>query len=322
MALCLVSDRLGLSLARQAARLSAVGGPGVAQALSSYVGDLPPLGPAGGGSTLTRGIVEAFGGIYYYGELEEASLMALAELVVEERYTLSINDRSLFQALEDMATLMHRGWYDQSRRQTLFSQMLGFGATDGLRSRLRSVVDALLRLEQSGRFGPPSGSELVAVELAFAAMLNAIASRGGLGLERAAQVLNGQLRAALAVLGNAALHRMFRVHDMWGLVRALAVSPTGRQPDTTAIVDRAQAGAAIIGWAAGRVREISARDGSLRAALMNDATLLREATRWAMGARALQEPSSPSERAWADPQPGGLRGTDRPRGDGYTGGWA
>lgn len=292
MALCATSDQLGLSLDRQSARLSAAGGPGVSQALSSFIGELPPLSPGGTGNALTRGIVEAFGGLYYYGELEEASLMALAELVVEERMSLRITDRTLFQALEDMATLINQGWYDQARRDAIFAQMLGFGSDNDIRLQLGSVVEALTQFDQSRVYGQASQREVAAIEFSFGAMLNGMASRGGLGLERAAQVLNGQLRAALAVLGNAELHRIFRVQDMWGLVRTIAITPFGQQPDTTAIVDRAQAGAAIIGWAAGRLGEISARDGRLQATLSNDATLFRQAARWATGARALTTASS------------------------------
>ncbi len=314
MAVCAPSNQLGLSLARQAARLSAAGGPSVVQALSSYIGELPPLDTAGSSSRLTRGMVEAFGGLYYYGELEETSLMALAELVVEERYSLNITDRSLFQSLEDMAAQMDRGWYEQARRNVIFAQMLGFGGANDFRDQIGSVVDAVTRLEQSVRNGTPTLSQVATVEFAFGTMLNTMGSRAGLGLERAAQVLNGQLRASLALLGNTALHRMFQVRDMWELVHTVVVAPQGELSDTASIVDRAQAGAAIIGWAAGRLQEISAHNGSLQGMLMNDAALFRHAARWAMGARTLPRSSAgdgggwQSGSGWSSAQPGGAWG--------------
>lgn len=289
MALCLASDILGRSLAQQASRLLAAGGPDVARALS-FVGDLPPLDQSSGSGQLTQSAIEAYAGLYYYGELELASLIALAELVVEQRFELmaQINDRALLEAMDVMEDQMRRGWYDQVRRGAIFRNMLGLGEAADIRASLTSVVEALARFDQGLRYGAPSQSDGIAVEFAMATFLAAVGSRAGLGLERAAQVLNGQLRQALAILGNAALHRVFRVNDIWQLVRELAVTPDGTQPDVIAIVERAQSGAAIIGWMAGKLPQITARNGSLLPALMNDGTLFRQAARWQMAARGLR----------------------------------
>ncbi|MDJ0994561.1 MAG: hypothetical protein QNI90_13375 [Dinoroseobacter sp.] len=288
MALCLASDILGRSLAHQAARLSATGGPDVARALS-FVGDLPPLESSGAGGALTRSAIEAYASLYYYGELELTSLIALAELVVEQRFELmaQINDRALLEALDVMEDQMRRGWYDQARRETIFRNMLGFGESNDIRASLMSVTEALARFDQSLRFGSTSQADGIAVEFAMASFLAMAGNRVGLGLERASQVLNGQLREALAILGNAALHRAFRVNDIWQLVREVAVTPDGSQPDVTAIVERAQSGAAIIGWMAGRLPQITARNGSLLPILANDGTLFRQSARWQMAARDL-----------------------------------
>ncbi len=294
MSACSTSLALATGLRRRAGRLArAAGRRRAVRSLSNFVGSLPPLGPSGGGARLTQAQVEAFAGLYYYGELETSRLMSVAEIVVEERYTLNLNDRKLFQALEEMADAMDRGWYDGERRAQIFSASLGFDTQDDFRRTLGNVAEALERYDEQSRYGGVSLAPVATVEFAMGAALDQVGRRGRLGLERASQILNSQLRKAIAILGNASLQRLFGARNLWGLVGAIVVDANGLAPDFTTIADRAEAGAGMLGWIAGRINEIRSRDGSIAAHLRNDASLFRHANRWRLAAANLSGVRSP-----------------------------
>lgn len=312
------SQSLALSSALQqcAGRLAQAATHPLTLALSGFVDSLPALNPAGG-NRLTQAQVEAFAGLYYYGELETVQLLAVAELIVEERYTLNLNDRGLFQALENMADAMERGWYDEQRRAQLFSTALGFETGGDIRNKLATVTDALLRYEQNLRYPNSSPGLATSVKFAMAALLDEIRRRGFLGVERASSQLNGQLRSAITILGNSSLQRLFSARDIWGLVGAIIGGAGGQTPAFTETSTRAQTGAAIIGWIAGHIDEIRDDDGPLASRLRNDASLFRYAAQWQQAAQQFLGSSSTANPtgAWQNPP-------SQYQSPGYNRGWA
>lgn len=284
---CAASLALSASLDRRSARLVQAGARQAAALSEDFVGSLPAIGGAApGDGNLTRAQVEAFAGLYYHGELEASGLMTVAELIVEERFTLNLADHGAFQALETMASEMDRAWYGGERRGQIFGHALGFGTQTDFRREFSNLVGALSRFEQESRFGRGSYSPTANVEFAMAAVLDSIGRRGSLGLDRATMVLNNQLRQAISVVGNSAIQQLFNARNLWDLLGVLLDDGQGGRPDFQAISDRAEAGAAVLGWMAQRVAEIRARDGSLAAHLMNDGTLFRRAAQWQMASGA------------------------------------
>lgn len=329
MTRCATSLAAEAVLDRRAARLAQAGVPGtMALSRPDYIGSIPPIGGGGvAGSSVTRSQVEAFGALYYHGELDASGLMTIAELMVEERFTLNIRDRVAFEALEAMATEMNRGWYDAERRNQIFVPTLGFGSGNDVRRALQNLTAALTRYEREISYGPASFDRIVNVDFAMSAMLDTVGRRGSLGLERAATVLNGQLRLALAVVGNTSIQRQFGAREMWDLLGILLDDGSGGRPDFTQISGRAESGAAIFGWIAQRIDQIRRRDGSLSAHLRNDATLFRRAIQWQMSSGDRQSARSgfggaagPNGQT-AAPEPWGGAGY-RDRDTGWGGGWA
>ena len=325
---CATSLAAEAVLDRRAARLAQAGALGtMALSTPDFIGSIPPIGGRGGvGSGVTRSQVEAFGALYYHGELDVSGLMTIAELMVEERFTLNIRDRVAFEALEAMATEMDRGWYDTERRNQIFVPTLGFGSSNDVRRELQHLTAALTRYEREISYGPTSFDPIANVDFAMSAMLDTVGRRGALGLERAATVLNGQLRLALAVVGNTSIQRQFGAREMWGLLGVLLDDGSGHRPNFAQISGRAESGAAILGWIAQRIDVIRRRDGSLSAHLRNDATLFRRANQWQM---SLADRQSAAPGLGGAAPPNGQTAAPAPWGNGYRdrdtgwgGGWA
>ena len=301
---CPVSLALSTALKRAAGRLTRAAGPR-ARSLSGFIGSLPPIGGGSSVSGLTQAQVEAFAGTYYYAELETAGILTVAEMLAEDWLTLGLDDRTLVEKLDAMAMAMRRNWYDADRRAQIFTHTLGFGTGDDFRQQLAALVTALDRYEQEARFGSVPYGPVVQVELAMNAILDGIARRGVPGLEQASRVLNHQLRMATEILGMTALHRRFNARDMWDFLRAVVTLEDGRTPEFSDIADRAEAGAAMLGWIAGRIADIRNKGGQIAPHLANDATLFRHAIRWQMAVSDDSRPTGAGAMVPGTPSQGG-----------------
>ncbi len=308
---CRHSLALFTRLQQYAGRLAQAARHPVSLAQANFIGSLPPISSRGEGR-LSQAQVEAFAGLYYYAELENAHLLSVAELLVEERYSLNLNDRVLFQALEGMADAMDRSWYDGQRRAQLFSATLGFETNNDIRMTLANLSAELLRFEQEMRLS--SFDAASSIEFAMAALLDEIRRRGSLGLERAANQLNGQLRQAITIMGNSTLQRMFNARDLWSLVAAIVSDSTDAVMMFNQAASRAQAGAALIGWVAAHINEIRDNNGVIAPLLQNDASVFRYAAQWQQGAERLS-------LSGGGQTVGGWPSSPVPT-PGYTGGWA
>lgn len=250
---CAVTRSLSHALAVHA-RWLAIGPSGMALALNLPSFDLPPL-PVGGasGRSLTPDQIRAYAALYYYAEIEATGLMQVAELLPAERDTMRITDAELYRKLEDLAREMRGEWYSAERRSLLFRAMLGIGEATSIHSALdpftRTFTEVEGELRRSG--GATSFRIQAAVEMASQALLSFMAGRAAMGLERAAAILNRQLRRVIDLLSSPALLSMFRVNSLWALVRQIAVPmPGGRLPDLGRAVTRATSGSTCLAWLA------------------------------------------------------------------------
>ena len=250
---CAVTRSLSHALAVHA-RWLALGPRGLALALDLPSFDLPPL-PNGGvsGRSLTRGQIRAYAALYYYAEIEATGLMQVAELLPGERDTMRITDAELYRKLEDLARAMRADWYSDERRSLLFRAMLGMGEAISIHSALDPFTLTLTEVEGElrRRGGVSSFRSQAAVETASQALLGFMAGRAAMGLERAAAILNRQLRRVIDLLSTPALLSMFRVNSLWALLRQIAVPPPGgRLPDLGRTVTRATSGSTCLAWLA------------------------------------------------------------------------
>lgn len=287
--ICPLSSAISMALGTHAGWL-AVGPRAMAMGLDDLDLSLPAL-PGGGmsGGALTDAQIRAYAALYYYGELEGTGLMTVAELLAEDRDAMGVRDEALYRALDGLSRAMRGEWYGAERRQMIFGTMLGLGRSDGIQSALGGLCQSIAQFEQTLSYGGSSYGISARLDMSADATLRVITQRAAMGLERAAQLLNHQLRAAIEVMQNPALHRRVGARDMWGFLQAVAVPAQGQLPDLGRAVRRAQSGSALIAALA------SARSsGGLAAHLSRDYGMLRSASDWLMNAPQdmLQQPSS------------------------------
>ncbi|MEM6896873.1 MAG: hypothetical protein AAF576_05805, partial [Pseudomonadota bacterium] len=256
-ALCESSATFGAILEAQARNLQNCGAPPVAAALSVLPVELPPL-QATGPNGLDRVKLESVAALYLYAELETAGLMQLAELIVDERVNLPIRDRDLAKMLDDFATAQSGGWYDGNRRAQVFQQLFDFSGQRDFRRILRLLCEELDKMSQTQNAGAQSHAAR-GVRMVIETLLTDIDRRQIAAVDYTAQVLNRQLRSAVAVLGQGGLHQLYQVRDMWTLVEKLAVSPNGAKPKVSDIVRRGQTGQYLLRWMAQHLAALQAQ---------------------------------------------------------------
>ena len=288
---CPMSRAISMALGAHAGWL-AVGPRAMAMGLSELDLSLPAL-PGGGmsGGTLSADQIRAYAALYYYGELEGTGLMTVAELLAEDRDVMGVRDEALYRALDGLSRSMRGEWYPAERRQMIFGTMLGLERSDGIRAALVNLCQVIAQFEQGMAYGGNNYGMAARLDMAADATLRVITSRAAMGLERAAQLLNHQLRAAIEVMQNPALHRRVGARDMWGFLQAVAVPAQGSLPDLGRAVRRAQAGSALIAALA------TARgQGALASHLAQDYGALRAASDWLMNAPAALPQQQPPQQ--------------------------
>lgn len=277
---CTLTQAVAASLSQHTGWLSR--GP---RALIMGLADLDLSLPAipGGVSAapaFTADQIRAYAALYYYGELEATGLMSVAELLAEERDMLGIQDASLYRQLDALATNMHNEWYPAERRAMVFEAMLGLGRGDGIQPALGRYAATLSQFEKRSRYATSgTARDDAAMRIAGTQVLQVMASRAAMGLERATSLLHRQLTLALEVMRNAALHRRYGARDTWGFLSAVAAPAQGSLPDLSRIVRRAQSGATLLASLVSLLRT-----GSLSALVRDENALLIAAADWQMNA--------------------------------------
>ncbi|WP_299693077.1 hypothetical protein [uncultured Tateyamaria sp.] len=314
VSLCQSALTFGSILEHQARTLQRYGAPVAAAALSVEPVQLPPLHATGPGG-LDRTKLESIAALYMYAELETSGLMQLAELVVEQRVTLPIRDRELSKLLEDFATAQRGGWYDDSRRAQVFQQLFGFSGARDFRKLLRLLSTQLSQMAQARTNGDRQYAAR-GVGMVVEAVLTDMDRRQIASVGHTAQILNRQLRSAVAVLGHPGLHQLYQARDMWSLIEKLAVSPGGVPPKVSDIVRRAQTGQFMLRWLAEHLATLRAQPtkaGDLAAATP---ALFNHADMWLVAAASLTRQSPAPQNP--QPYPAAPTPSYRPPG----GGWA
>ncbi len=219
--------------------------------------NLPPLGPGAGGAVVDRETIEVMAALYFQAELEQTGLIAVAEVITDARFTLEVRDPDTAGALEDFARQMRGNWYPRPLREQLFARTFGYssshssGADNSLNREFEPLFGQLcaaLELYQSQRrWGAPPTGTAARVEFAAQALLANLARRRFGNTLIAAQRIQRQLQAALALLGQPGIQRLFAAQNLWGVIRNILGPDT---PDLARWIERAQSGMRILGWLA------------------------------------------------------------------------
>lgn len=217
---------------------------------------LPPL--AGSGGLLPgAGVLRVVGSLYLHSELEQAGVVAVAELLAGNRYTLGVTGERAARLLEEFARL-GRQWYDRDSRTRLFARLFGLGAAarpgEGrevnreFQQLLANLCGSVVGYGEQFRFRqrPTMAQEALVRQVATDLLVNLGARQYGDTTTAAAQIQE-QLRRAVELLSDEGVGARFAARGMWDVLRKILGRET---PDLGRLITRGQTGQRLFDWLA------------------------------------------------------------------------
>lgn len=218
--------------------------------------DLPSIG-AGGGTIPSAATLRVFASLYLGSELEQAGVVAIAELLVQERYGLPLTDIAGASKLETFATNEHQ-WYPQATRTQLYARLFGSGpaATNDAGTMvnrefvglLGTLCRAVVAFASATLDATSSASEPVVREAATELVGN-LAERALGNTLLAARRLEDQLRAAIDILRDPAICALVGARTLQQAIVAILGSGA---PDVQRLIDAGLNGQKLLEWLADR----------------------------------------------------------------------
>jgi hypothetical protein len=218
--------------------------------------DLPPLLSAVGQVPQAE-TLRVMSAVYFQAELEQAGVIAVAELLAESRRTLDVQSVRVSRKLEEFAERSRHHWYDRSSRNVTFARLFGIGAVANqhegtvnrdFQQRLAMLCLALTNYQRDYRWGQtPGATREAALREAARAMLLNLGPRQYGNLPAAARTIQEQLHVAIDVLNDPDLTALFQGRSMWDVLRAILGDAA---PDLGRLVTRGQAGMRLLQWLA------------------------------------------------------------------------
>ena len=264
--------------------------------------DFPPLPAGSRDATITASALRALAAMYLQANLEDAGVLAIAELLGQSRDQLRFIDAGAAQKLEPFAHPPHDA-YARPQREAIFARLFGVGATQQSAANhefeqlLAALCVALQRCEEEFRFSGDLGAARdAALRYAASALLFNLAPRQYGNTLLAAGAIDRQLRQAIAALSDRGILAQFRAANLWQIIRAVAGDAT---PDLSRLVTRGQSGMAVLLWLA---NVLGALNGTARIVGRSDAVFM-PAAQWlqATGLTTAGAPAAEERRATATP---------------------
>ncbi len=230
--------------------------------------DLPPIvGNGAGGLTPDEATVKVMAALYLQAELEQAGIIAVAEVLTEARYQLTVYDKRTANLLEEFER-KRRDWPDRKARDHIFARVFGLGSftqnQDGVlinrdfQSKFANFCLELRRSADDMRWrktpGPmiESGLRQAAIDL----LVNLGGRRYG-DVHSSTRRIQEQLGRAIELLGAEGIGNAFQTRGMWNVLRAVLGAET---PDFARLTTRGQSGMRLPDWLALKISAISAND--------------------------------------------------------------
>jgi len=214
--------------------------------------DLPPVnGPA----TLTAASLRILAALYLESELEQAGIIAVAEILADARMQLGAIDAGAARKLDAFAQ-KKRAWYDRPSRELVFARVFGTGGR-ATRDEGAAVNHPFSQLFATFCASVARFSVLrdeTAVRRTANDLLNNLSSRQSGNTLYAGRQIEEELRAAIDILGDASIGAQFQARGMWDLLRKLLDDGT---PDLGRILDRGRSGLRILHWMSGELPELA-----------------------------------------------------------------
>lgn len=247
--------------------------PAVAQMMSFALEDplrlnLPPI-IGNGSSSLTPDAptLRVMATLYLQAELEQAGIIAVAEVLTDSRYQLAVRDMRTGKLLEDFFR-QRRDWLDRNSREHIFARVFGFGAVAGNqqgaavnRDFMTKFANFCLALRRIGEDLKWQKTPSTMLDSAFrqtaADLLVNLGSRGYGDLFEATKRIQNQLSKAIEILSDEGIGNAFQTRGMWNLLN-LMLSPN--TPDFARLTTRGQCGLRLLDWLASILPKISDRN--------------------------------------------------------------
>jgi hypothetical protein len=216
--------------------------------------DLPPLPAGSRDAAITTSALRALAAMYLQAHLEDAGVLAIAELLGQSRDQLRFIDAAAAQKLEPFARPPHDA-YTRPQREAIFARVFGLGgatqqttANHEFEQLLATLCVALQRCDEDLRLpGGAGAARVAALRYAASAVLFNLASRQYGNTLPATRTIDRQLRQALAALSDRSILTQFRAANLWQVVRAVAGEAT---PDLGRLLARGQSGMHVLVWLA------------------------------------------------------------------------
>jgi hypothetical protein len=228
--------------------------------------DLPTLTP-GTSELPNASTVRLFGSLYLAAELEQAGVVPIAELLVEQRDTLNLTSYEAAAKLDDFATRQHQ-WYDRAGRTQVYARLFGIGAgatNDGGAVVNREFVPLFAglckALAQYADTGTHSSVGLEAAVHTAAQMLLANVAPRGLGNTLlAARRLQDQVRRAVDILRDQAIDALVGARTLQQAI----VNILGKDaPDVQRLIDSGLSGQVVLEWLATKLPQLADESSAL-----------------------------------------------------------
>lgn len=230
--------------------------------------NLPPLVGNGASSLAPDATtLKVMATLYFQAELEQAGVIAVAELLAESRFELPVQNVQSANLLEEFYR-RKRDWLDRTSREHVFARVFGLGAF------ARNEEGALINRDFQSKFAnfclniwrgvedlkwqkTPSPMLDAAVRQAAVDLLVNLGGRRYGDVYEASRRIQEQLGKAIALLNNEGIGSAIQARGMWNVLQII-LSPD--VPDFARITTRGQSGLRLLTWLVEVLPRISDRN--------------------------------------------------------------
>lgn len=230
--------------------------------------NLPPI-VGGGASALTpdAATLKVLATLYLQAEMEQAGIIAVAEVIADARYQLAVQNVKSANLLEEFSR-HKRDWLDRNSREHVFARVFGLG------SFARNEEGALINRDFQSKFANfclelrRGGEDLrwrntvspmldSAVRVTATDLLVNLGSRGYGDVYEAAKRIQMQISKAIELLSDEGLGNAFQTRGMWNVLRAVMGENT---PDFARLTTRGQSGMRLLDWLASILPQLAEKN--------------------------------------------------------------
>lgn len=224
--------------------------------------DFPPLPAGSRDAAITASALRVVAAMYLQANLEDAGLLAVAELFGQSRDQFRNLSADAARKLEPLAR-PSRDAYTRPQREAIFARLFGLGgaqqnapANHEFEQLLATLCVALDRCEVDLRLSAGvSAARQAELRYAASAVLFNLAPRQYGNTLLAAAAIDRQLRDAIAALSDRTILAQIGATTLWDAIRIVAGDAA---PDLGRLLTRGQSGLTVLQWLAGVLAALNA----------------------------------------------------------------